>query len=226
MTMERRTTRAVITSAFLLCGASAHAADSGFYVGANIGQSDFDLEVGVEAEPGAQLTYTDDVDSKDTAFGVFGGYQFGRWFAVEGAFNHFGKSSIDYAYLYEDAFGALEVNGSSELKAHAFSLAGLLTIPLGESFSLGLRAGVAYSNLDSRSAVTTRFDDGESEFTRARTSEGNIAPVFGANLEYAISPGFSVRADWQRFNDVGKGIQSGFDGFDIDSLNLSIIKRF
>jgi len=224
--MERRTTRAVITSALVLCGASAHAADSGFYAGANIGQSDFDLKAAIEADPGAQLTYTDDIDSKDTAFGVFGGYQFGRWFAVEGAFNHFGKSSVDYSYLYQDAFGRLESSGSAELKAHAFSLAALLTIPLGESFSLGLRAGVAYSNLDAQSTVTMRFDDGDSEFTRTRRSESNIAPVFGANLEYAITQRFSVRAEWQQFKDVGKGIERGFDGYDIDLLNLSVIGRF
>jgi hypothetical protein len=61
---------------------------------------------------------------------------------------------------------------------------------------------------------------------RTRDSETDIAPVFGANVEYAISPRMSLRADWQRFNDVGEGGNSIEDGLDIDLLNLSFTRRF
>jgi OmpA-OmpF porin, OOP family len=223
--MHGPTYRAAIASVLLITGGSAHALDSGFYVGASIGQSDYDLEVRVEAPPTGEQTFSADIDSKDIAYGLFGGYQFGRWFAIEGALNSFGKGSVDHSYFYRDSAGTLESNGTSEVESRAVSLAGLLTIPLGQSFSIGLRAGVAYSDLDHDGEGAVRID-GQGEFVRTRDSETNIAPVFGANVEYAISPRMSLRADWQRFNDVGEGIGRGIDGLDIDVLNLSVTWRF
>lgn len=75
----------------LLSGTSAQALESGFYAGISAGQSDSDL--GIQLEEGDQGLLTDrtTVDSKDMSFNVFGGYQFGRWIAIETAFNHLGE---------------------------------------------------------------------------------------------------------------------------------------
>jgi Outer membrane protein beta-barrel domain len=130
--IKGRTTLAAMTSVLMLGSASAHALESGFYAGLRIGQADHDWET-FEPTFGAELTATEDTDSKDTAYGIFGGYQFGRWFGVEGAFDHLGTSRLDYFAHYQDPLSTFESQGSVEAKTNAFSVAGLLTIPLGDA---------------------------------------------------------------------------------------------
>jgi OOP family OmpA-OmpF porin len=92
---------------------SANAQDKGFYAGAGVGQSFVDEQ---------------QYDDEDTAFSVFGGYQFNKYFALEAGYADFGKiepEGADTAYL--TAVGS---------------------VPITERFSAYAKAGFHRWNLD------------------------------------------------------------------------------
>lgn len=74
----------VLVTAFV--GNQAIAQDTGFYLGAKAGQSKF--KGGCEPTPGITFTSCDD---KETAWGVFAGYQFNRYIAVETGWTDLGE---------------------------------------------------------------------------------------------------------------------------------------
>jgi OOP family OmpA-OmpF porin len=81
-------------------GAQTRAPDSGFYGGLGVGHSDSNLGSAI--------------DSTDTAWKAFGGYQFNRYIAVEGGYIDLGKTatpgaSFDSKALQASAVGSLPV---------------------------------------------------------------------------------------------------------------------
>ena len=143
------------TSAF----AASAADDSGFYAGAGVGQSFVD-------ERG--------YDDEDTAFSVFGGYQFNRYFALEGAYTDFGK-------IEPEALG-------SELEADAVSLTAVGIVPITDKFSAYAKAGFSRWNLDTElPALTNTADDSGTD------------PTYGLGVQYKINDAFALRGEYNRF---------------------------
>ena len=147
----------------LLAGASAFGAnapdDKGFYAGAGVGQSFVD-EAGY--------------DDEDTAFSVFGGYQFNRYFAVEGAYTDFGK-------IEPEALG-------SDLEADAASITAVGIVPITDKFSAYAKAGFSRWNLDTElPAVTGTQDDSGTD------------PTYGLGVQYNITDAVSLRGEYNRF---------------------------
>jgi OOP family OmpA-OmpF porin len=143
------------TSAF----AASAADDSGFYAGAGVGQSFVD-------ERG--------YDDEDTAFSVFGGYQFNRYFALEGAYTDFGKIEPEAA--------------GSELEADTVSLTAVGTVPITDKFSAYAKAGFSRWNLDTElPALTNTADDSGTD------------PTYGLGVQYKINDAVSLRGEYNRF---------------------------
>ncbi len=94
--------------------------DSGFYIGGNVGVASTDVG-------GASLS-----KSSDTSIGLIGGYQFTKYFAVEGQYNDMGK--IGYGNNYS-------------LKADSLSAIGIFPIP-DTRFSLRGKLGYARTSID------------------------------------------------------------------------------
>src|SRR5262245_34656900 len=88
--------------------------DSGWLVGGTIGQS----KINVDCPAGASC------DDTDTAFRIFGGYNFNRNFGVE----------LGYADLGKVTFGALGLSG--DVKATVWDLLAVGTLPLSNNFSI------------------------------------------------------------------------------------------
>ena len=218
---------ALAGAAGLLLGSfSLQAAETGWYAGLSLGRADYDLDDVPAVNDPPSLVYRSSSDSKDFGFGVFGGYQWNRWLALEGSFNHFGTATNDFSFSYSTPLETLQGSGNGELEARAFSVSALFTIPLGESFSFGLRAGGAYARLESEGSQTFRFNGGPAEAVRSNGSDSGFKPTYGANLQYAATRAISIRLDWQTFEDVGDRAAPGFDGIDLDLMTLSVIGRF
>lgn len=100
--------------------ASAFAADQGFYVGANVGQSSTD-------------TYN--LSTKTgTAFSLLGGYQFMKYVAAEVQYNDFGSPTF---------------TGGTSPKLSGYSLAAVGILPFNEQWSLLGRLGYASTKIGS-----------------------------------------------------------------------------
>ncbi|WP_454828946.1 outer membrane beta-barrel protein [Pseudoxanthomonas wuyuanensis] len=139
-------------------GAQA-AEDQGFYAGAGAGQS---------------LVDEGSYDDEDTAFSVFGGYQFNRYFGLEGG----------YADL-----GSLESDGvGRDLEASSAYLTAVGTLPFTEKFSGYAKAGFQRWDLDTGvPAVTGTGDDSGTD------------PTYGVGLQYRFNDNVALRGEYSRF---------------------------
>lgn len=136
----------------------AQAAEApGFYIGAGAGQSFVD---------------EGDYDDEDTAFSVFGGYQFNRYFGLETGY-------VD--------FGELEPTGAGRsLEANSVYLTAVGTVPFTENFSGYAKAGFQRWDLDTTIPGLADDDSGSD-------------PTYGLGLQYRFNDRFALRGEYSRF---------------------------
>jgi OOP family OmpA-OmpF porin len=136
-----------------------HAQDSGFYAGAGVGQSFVD--------EGAY-------DDEDTAFSVFGGYQFNRYFGVEAGYADFGKIEPEVA--------------GPALEGDSAYLTAVGTLPVSENFALYAKAGVHRWNVDTSLPGLTGNDD-----------DSGTDPTYGIGAQYRFTDRVALRGEYSRF---------------------------
>ncbi len=138
--------------AALLCGAifilaDANAAQSGWFIGGSIGQSQ--LEANVEDPDVPQLPSS--FDENDTAWKLFGGYSwvlaktFGL--SIEGAYVNFGEPSLDFN------------DGRIAIEPTAFDLFGVASVDIGPIGVFG-KVGYAWWDVDVDFLGESFSDDG------------------------------------------------------------------
>ena len=187
-------------------------ATSKFYAGASLGQSKF--KGACDAEAGIALSNCKD---SDTAWKIFGGYEFTPNLALELGYNDFGRISSDATVVV----GGSTFTGNAKIEATAFELTGIGSLPLGHQFSLYGKLGVYYAETKSSANVrqtTPPFATGSSS-----ASDNNTNLTFGFGARYDITRNVAVRAEWQRFSKVGS--DSTGKG-DIDVLAVGGLYRF
>ena len=161
--------------------------DSGFYLGGGIGRS--------EARDFCRLV-GGSCDDKDQSWNLFAGYQLNRHFAVELGYSDFGNASTS------GFIGG--VPSTATISAKAVELVGVGLLPLGDHFALYGKVGFFRYDSDGKStgALTASANDKGTELT------------FGLGAQYDFNGRFAVRAEWQRYLQVGSGI-GGLDKADI-----------
>jgi OmpA-OmpF porin, OOP family len=139
-------------------------------------------------------------DEKGTAWRVFGGYQFNQNFAAELGFHQFG-----------DASASDQIN-RIEYETNAIELVGVGALPLGAQFSVYGKAG---------------FYRGETEvsgtFPFLPIKETNTDLTYGVGVQYHINRQVGVRAEWQRYTNVGGGTITEVD---VDVMSIGLVFRF
>lgn len=198
---------AVITGPFAL------ADDSGWYVGGNVGQSraEIDEERITSGLLGGGLTTTSiDDDDRDIGYKLFGGYQFNRYFALEGGYFDLGE----FGYT-ATTVPAGTLNGNIELRGVNLDAVGLL--PITEKFSAFGRIGVNYAEAEDSFAGT-----GAVTVTNPSPSERDTNVKFGLGVQYALTEAFVLRAEVERYRiDDAVGNKG-----DIDLVSAGLIYRF
>jgi opacity protein-like surface antigen len=163
--------------------------DMGFYIGGALGQ----------AEHSDQCTGAGGVtcDDKDTAWKIFGGYQFNKFLAVEGAYTNFGEASATSA----------GVTVTDE--ATAFEVVAVGMYPIIDKLSVYGKLGFFRGEIDrsSNSPAVATGTNSQTDLT------------FGVGLRYNITNNVAVRAEWQRYTDVGEIT-------DIDVISIGALFKF
>jgi OOP family OmpA-OmpF porin len=180
----------------LFAASAAGAQEKGFYAGVHIGQAEAkDTCDGISGP-------TVSCDEKDTSWKILGGYQFTRHFAAELGYSDLGEIT------------ASGPGGTASVEATAFELVGVGMFPIVDRFSvygkLGLYRGETDANVNTVLLTTS-------------SSESNTDITFGFGVRYDFGARFGVRAEWQRYQDVGGG-DIGED--DIDVLSIGLLLRF
>jgi OmpA-OmpF porin, OOP family len=177
---------------FLAAAAAGPAAgqDRGIYVGAAGGvvqyQTACDDRAGV-------------CDDKDGGFRGFVGYQFNKYFALEGAYANMGSVKLSGPAV------------DTETKTEGFDLLGVFTIPLTDRFSLLGKAG-AYR----MRAATEDASNG------VNTGETSAGFAYGVGAGYDMGK-IGIRGEFLRYDNVG-GARVGEDS--LFFLNVGVLFRF
>jgi len=176
----------------------AFAQDASFYLGGSIGQAEAegvcdDLQTIVTG-----IGTVSSCDEKDSAWKLFGGYQFNRHFAIEASYFDYGSVSAS-----GQTFGVpFRITGD----ATAFGLAAVGILPVANHFSLFGKLGLLRTEVDvTASGVGGAFTESDSE----------TGLHVGIGLMFNLGRNFSIRAEWERNDEA-----------EIDMMSLGVQFRF
>ena len=175
---------AALSTAAFAAPAMAQMRMSSAYIGGSIGQSKFK---GACDDAGGLSC-----DDKDTAFRLFGGYQFNRNIAAE----------LGYASL-----GKVKLSGpgfSGSVEGTAWDLSAVGSWPLANQFSVLGRLGFARTE-----------GKGGGDFGG---SDNKTGVTFGLGAQYDFSRNLGLRGEWQRYKVNAAGDDSNVDVLSIGAL--------
>ena len=191
----------------------AMADSSGWYIGANVGQSRATIDnariTNGLLESGLATTSMSDRD-RNTGFKFFGGYQFNRYFALEGGYFDLGKFGFTSMTLPSGS-----LNGNIRLRGLDFDVVGFL--PITEKLSAFGRVGLIYAqardNFTGTGAVNVLVPNPSQRATNYE---------FGVGLQYALTQSLGMRLEAERYRISDAVGNKG----DIDLLSVGLIYRF
>ena len=193
--------------------AQAYVQDSGWYGGANVGQSraTIDNERITSSLLGAGFTTTSISDrDRSTGFKLYGGYQFNRNFALEGGYFDLGKFGFT---ANTSPPGTLDGN----IRLNGLNLDAVGTLPITDRFSALGRVGVNYAYARDSFSGT-----GAVGVTNPNPSQRAANYKLGLGLQYALTEALSMRAELERYR-VNDAV--GNKGH-VDLLSVGLIYRF
>jgi OOP family OmpA-OmpF porin len=175
----------------------------GFYAGAAVGQAKFkDACTGITG-----TGFTGGCDDKDTAWKVFGGYQFHRNVAVELGYVDFGEATANGTLL------GLPASAGADAKAIELVAVGM--IPLTQQFSAYAKGGAYRWDIDTRvtaGALAAGGGDDGTDFT------------YGVGLKYDFTRNIAARLEFQRYNNLGETNTTGQS--DVNMWTVGVMFKF
>lgn len=186
---------------------------TGWYGGLNIGQSLSTIKDARIASSLAAQGFTQTQISKDTrdiGYKVFGGYQFGRHFALEAGYFDLGRFGFTAATLPPGT-----LSGRAEFRG--VNLDAVAILALTDRLSAFGRAGVHYTE-----TKTDFLGTGAVLVSDPSRNEKAANYKVGAGLEYALTPQFGLRAELERYRAKDGVGNTG----DIDLASIGAVYRF
>lgn len=184
-----------------------------YYLGGGIGQARAEINDERITRPlfGTGLTATNiNRDNHDTAYKLFGGYQFNQYFALEGGYFNLGKFGFTANTKPLGTF-------SGQAKIQGFNLDLVGTLPVTERFSVFARAGAQAAKTGDTyggSTVISGF--------HPSPSKREINYKAGVGVQYEVNPSFLVRAEAERYRISDTVGQKG----NADMVSLSLVFPF
>lgn len=198
-------------SAGLMIGVAniASAQEPRWYFGGSVGQSNLDMTIedlaAVQSANGFTISGTELNDTAD-AWKVFGGYMLNQHFAVEAGYVNLGEFEFDATAAGTFLTGAEHLMG--------FNLVAVGTYPVTEQFAVFGKAGAF------------RW---ESEYERSGGGGPTIDdisnrtdPTYGVGVRWSFSDQLHLRAEWERFENVGTGFGET-DGRPVDLGTIGLV---
>jgi OOP family OmpA-OmpF porin len=202
--------------AVALLGASDTAlAQDGWYAGLTLGASDANENSEVVAVTGA--TSTNFVtDQRDPGVKVFAGYRFNRYFAVESGFAWLGEFQATNQ-VTAPTTGAL----NADIRVIGLFIDAVGMLPIGDRFAAIAKVGVLGSETRTFRSTSGTVTPAPGTNTNAVSDQANLSYGLGAQYEFAKN--VTLRAEWQRYVDVG---DANTGEFDINLYSVGLLFRF
>jgi OOP family OmpA-OmpF porin len=165
--------------------------ESGWLVGGSVGQSKIKVDCSGFS-----------CDDTDTAFRVFGGYNFNKHFGVELGYADLGKVTLSGGGL------------TASVEAKAWDLMAVGTLPIGDKFGVYGKLGMyrAESDLSSNTPLIGSASDTNTDIT------------YAIGAQYNFTKNLGIRAEWQQYKKVGSD-NTGGDG-DVDVMSIGVVYYF
>lgn len=164
--MNMKKTLLAAAAAALILPAASFAAEPGFYLGGKIGAS----SSGKNA-----------LDDSDTGFGIYGGYRFNPYFALEGEYTDFGNIDVDLS--------SLDINNTRS-KPRSWGLRAVGFVPVAQNFDLV--GNIGYHSFD----LDPSDDDG---FRQVFGSPSSSDWTYGVGGQFNFANNLSLRTMYQRY---------------------------
>jgi OmpA-OmpF porin, OOP family len=192
----------------------AMAADSGWFAGANLGQSKAridDARISARLQGSGLGVSRFQEDERDLGGKVFGGYKFNPNFALEAGYFNLGR--FEYTATTVPA-GSL----AGRLKVQGLNIDAVGILPFTEEFSGFGRVGLNYAQSKSNFVGTGAVPAS----SNSSHSKRDLNYKLGLGLQYDFTNTVGMRAEWERYriNDA-----VGNNG-DIDLVSLGVVFMF
>jgi OOP family OmpA-OmpF porin len=225
-----------------LAAVPAFAADTGFYVGASIGQSSFDVsksdadDLMIEAFElagdalGIGVGYdieSSDLDDSDTAYSLFVGYRFLPYLAVEGAWLDLGEAQYKSSGMVTvfDSVESMTADAATELNWSSSGpvLSALAIWPISDRWEVFGRLGAYFADTELKFSLaipdpTEPFSEGFSD------SDSTTEFIWGLGVDFIFLEKFAARLEYQMIPDVGDENVTG--EADVDLITLGVLYKF
>jgi len=189
------------------------AADSGWYIGGNIGQSRARIDEqkiinDVVPTPISHAFLND--NTIDGGYKLYGGYQLNKYFSFEGGYFDLGEFQFNNSIAPD---GLIEAN----MQVRGINLDVLGYLPLTEKFSAFARVGVNYALTQDTFTVTNAPN-----VLGGKLSDRDTFPKAGLGLEYKFTDALALRLEAERYR-ISNAIT---DHNNIDLYSVGIVYRF
>jgi len=181
--------------ALVTVSAPALSQDAGWFIGAGGGQSKFRDGCATFAGPGT-------CDDNGAFWKVFGGYQFNSFFGFEIGYADFGKNEQTTTGVGSDTFDA---TGAEAVL--------VVTVPFTQDFGIYGKYGIYRWDVE-------RVVTGPGAMS-VDTDGRDI--TFGFGARYNFTKSFSLRLEWQRYQNMGDAFTGDFD---VDTGLIGIAFKF
>ncbi|HEX6550269.1 MAG TPA: outer membrane beta-barrel protein [Gammaproteobacteria bacterium] len=197
---------AALLSAMALPVAASAADQSNWYAGFDAGQAHFAGLTNGLTLPAGVTSHTSD---NDNSFRISGGYQFNRYFGVEGGWVDFGSAELDLTSTSPAG------TGSGKIKAHGLFVVGTGMYPFTDQWSVFGRFGTI---------------DGHKDFTWSGT--GSLAGLgsnqsstdwkltYGVGVDWMFHSNWSARAAYDQYANIGNHNKTGEDNINVISVGI------
>lgn len=149
---------------------------------------------------------------------LFMGYNFNKYLALEGFYTNFGEFKVNVSATD----GVDTLNTVDSWKASGFGVSGLGILPINNSISLFGKFGLIYWNMQYQWTLNDMVPPPDS--ISLSDSASGLSPLFGVGAKFDFSEWFGIRAEYERYLDIGKKDKTG--QFDIDLISVSGVVRF
>jgi OOP family OmpA-OmpF porin len=177
--------------------AAAYGADSGFYLGADLGRSDYPANVKFRVD--SSTLASGNLSNHDLGWAITGGYRFNRYVAIEAGYLDLGTLSGPLANIA----GASTASGHFDLSVRGATQAVVGILPFG-NWEGYLKLGYFYS--DVRLSLSGVSGAGPFNY---KASVSDLSEWAGVGLRYRLAQHWQVNVEYDRYGSVGDRGKTG-----------------
>lgn len=233
--MKKKAARVASMLFCLVAAQTAVAAERGFYMGGQVGQSsrdasrefyelfNDDIQAFSSFTPTADRTSFDDTD---TAFAIIGGYRLTRYLAFEAGYTRYGQVTFKSRASGNFPLEAGTLNTNIETQTSGFSLAAVGVLPLTRDWELFARGGVLFATNKIRLVVDAQGQQfipvpGDFDVTGTDDTDEKFVAIGVTRRFLEI---YALRLEYQRVFDAGDDASG--DSSDLDAALLGLDVTF